>query len=58
MFCYCEHLPALSIFYVALIFDVCDYDPRLMFTNGEDIWVTWEVRGKWRRLHIEEHYDL
>jgi hypothetical protein len=29
-----------------------------MFTNGEGIWASWEVTGKWRRLHIEEHYDL
>jgi hypothetical protein len=50
----------LSIFHVALIFDVCDCDcdPRLMFTNGEGIWANWEVTGKWRKLHAEEHYDL
>jgi len=29
-----------------------------MSANGEGIWANWEVTGKWRRLHIEEHYDL
>jgi hypothetical protein len=48
----------LSILHVALIFDGYDYDPCLMFTNGEGLWANLEVIGKWRRLHIEEHYDL